>query len=52
MWVISKLRSARVANSPESFMARVLAASFLFFLIKGLVWLAIFGFAWVRLFAA
>lgn len=43
MWAINKLRSARNGNSPETFIARMLSFSFLFFFIKGMVWLAIFA---------
>jgi len=50
MWLINKLRSRSAADSSESLVTRLLAVSFLFFFMKGMVWLTILAFTWVRFF--
>jgi hypothetical protein len=50
MWLINKLRPEPVATASQTLFTRFLAASFLFFFIKGMVWLAVFALAWARLF--
>ncbi len=49
MRLLNKLRPRLVVTASQPLFARLLAASFLFFFIKGMVWLAIFALAWARL---
>lgn len=52
MWATNKLRSYRLRGSSETVIARLLSLSFLFFFIKGMVWLAIFSLTYFQFFQA